>query len=100
MIQEAHQELIRESVAIGKQIGRGVAKLPFLTDPAGKLNNNAKLAAKRLDNVCRKYGNDEEVVKMVNAAFKKLFDNGHFVFLNDVPTKSERQDRPTIFLGT
>ena len=34
--------MIRESVAIDKQIGRGVAKLPFLTDPAGKLNNNAK----------------------------------------------------------
>ena len=48
MMQEAHQEIIRQSVHIDKTLGRAVAKLPFLTDPAGKLTNNRRLATKRL----------------------------------------------------
>ena len=85
MQQEAHQEIIRQSVYIDKQLGRAVAKLPFLTDPAGKLTNNTRLATKRLENVCRKYGKDEHVKEMINQSFKKLFDRGHFVYLKDLP---------------
>ena len=57
MQQEAHQEIIRQSVIIDKDLGRAVAKLPFVIDPVGKLTNNTRLATKRLENVCRKYGN-------------------------------------------
>merc|ERR1712082_398990 len=95
------QAPIREGVAIDKQIGRGVAPLPFLTDPDEKLIINAKLAAKKLDNACRKDANDEEVVTMVNAAFKKLFDNGQIVFLGDVSTELRdeiRKAKPSCYI--
>ena len=55
MQQEAHQGLIRDSICIDKKLRRAVAKLPFTTDPTGKLTNNTKLANKRLENVCKKY---------------------------------------------
>ena len=101
MIQEVHHELIRESVAIDKQIGRDVTKLPFLRDPAGKLNDNAKLAAKILNNVCRKYASDEEVLTMVNAAFKTLITTGQIVFFDDVPTALRdeiRKAKPSYYI--
>ena len=37
MIQEAQQQMIRQCVSIDQEKGRAIAKLPFLTDPAGKL---------------------------------------------------------------
>ena len=64
MIQEAQQQLIKQSVWIDRQQGRPVAKLPFLTDPAGKLTNNARIAERRLETVCKKYANDESVKEM------------------------------------
>ena len=85
MMQEAHQEIIRQSVHIDKDLGRAVAKLPFVTDPSGKLHNNTRLATKRLENVCRKYGGDEQVKEMINHSFKKLFDRGHIAYLEDLP---------------
>ena len=66
MQQEAHQEIIRSSVYINKELGRAVARLPFLSDPAGQLTDNTRIASKRLDNVCRKYGKDEQVKEMIN----------------------------------
>ena len=42
MMQEAHQEFIRQSVSIDKELGRAVAKLPFVVDPVGKLTNNTR----------------------------------------------------------
>ena len=85
MQQEAHQEIIRSSVYINKELGRAVAKLPFLSDPAGQLTDNTRIASKRLDNVCRKYGKDEQVKEMINHSFQKLFNRGHFAYLEDLP---------------
>ena len=69
MMQEAHQEFIRQSVSIDKELGRAVAKLPFVVDPVGKLTNNTRLASRRLDNVCKKYGKDENIKNMINHSF-------------------------------
>ena len=85
MMQEAHQEIIRESVSIDRNQGRAVAKMPFITDPTGKLTNNTRLATKRLENVCRKYGSDPEIKEMIISSFKKLTDRGHIVLLDDLP---------------
>ena len=85
MMQEAQQKLIKESVFIDKEKGRAVAKLPFLTDPAGKLKDNTRIAERRLESVCRKYSSDESVKQMITAGFKKLFDNDHIVLLDDLP---------------
>ena len=85
MVQEAQQELIRQSVYIDKELGRAVAKLPFLTDPAGKLTDNTRIATRRLENVCKKYGSDVTVKSMLNKSLQKLFENGHIALLDDLP---------------
>ena len=90
MKQEAEQELIRQSVYIDKKLGRAVAKLPFLTDPTDKLKDNSNVAVKRLENVCRKYGSDENVKQMLEMSMQKLIKNGHIVLLDDLP-KDQRE---------
>ena len=91
MLQERHQQIIRDSVRIDKKLGKAVAKLPFLTDPTGKLTNNSRSANKRLENVCRKYGSDPEVKEMINAGFKKLIDRGHIVYLEDLSAELQNK---------
>ena len=84
MTQEAHQEIIRQSVSIDKVGRKATAKLPFVIDPVGKLTNNTRLATKRLESVCHKYATSEDVVQMINAAFEKLKDKGHIVYLDSL----------------
>ena len=89
--QEAEQQVIRESVTINKELGRAVAKLPFIIDPADKLKDNSRIASKRLENVIRKYSSDESVKEMLEKSMKKLLDNGHIVLLDDLPP--DKRDR-------
>ena len=91
MLQEAHQELIRKSVRIDKEKKRAVAKLPFLQDPAGQLTDNSRLAARRLENICRKYAGDSQVREMINKAFNKFIDRGHTVYLKNLPERILRK---------
>ena len=91
MRQEAEQEIIRQSVSIDRNLGRAIAKLPFLTDPSDKLKDNSRVAAKRLENVCRKYSHDEDVKQMLNKSMKKLMDNGHIVLLDDLPPEQRNR---------
>jgi hypothetical protein len=91
MRQEAEQEIIRQSVSIDRDLGRSIAKLPFLTDPSDKLKDNSRVAAKRLENVCRKYSHDEDVKQMLNKSMKKLMDNGHIVLLEDLPAEQKKK---------
>ena len=85
--QEAEQQIIRESVHIDKDLGRAVAKLPFMVDPSDKLIDNSKIAAKRLENVTRKYSADPVVKEMLEKSMKKLIENGHLVLLDNLPPK-------------
>ena len=78
--QEEEQKKIRESVWIDPATSRPMAKLPFRVDPLQHLNDNRGLAMKMLERVCLKYAKDEEVVDLIEKAFKKLKDNGHLVF--------------------
>ena len=91
MIQEAQQQLIKQSVSIDKVKGRAVAELPFLTPPAGKLKNNTRIAERRLESVCKKYAKDEKVKEMINASFMKLFDNDHMVLMKNLPMKMQHK---------
>ena len=93
IIQEEHQQKIRESVYIDKELGRGVAKLPFIKNPNGLLVDNTRIATRRLDSVCKKYAADKEVVEMINKGFQKLLDNGHIVLLKDLPKDVEERIR-------
>ena len=54
MIQEVQQQMICQSVYIDHEKGKAIARLPFLTDPSGKLLDNSKLAERRLESVCKK----------------------------------------------
>ena len=65
--------------------------MPFLTDPSGKLTNNTRLASKRLESVCKKYGSDPIVKEMIIAGFNKLSDRGHIVMLNDLPVDKQQK---------
>ena len=85
MIQEVQQQMICQSVYIDHEKGKAIARLPFLTDPAGKLLDNSRMAERRLESVCKKYSSDVEVKDKINAAFNKLLDKGHIVLLDDVP---------------
>ena len=93
MRQQAEQELIRNSVKIDKKSNRVVAHLPFLCDPTDKLVDNSRIAAKRLENVVCKYSSDEKIKEMLNKSMQKLFDNGHLVYLKDLPIERQMEIR-------
>ena len=44
LLQEAQQQLIKESVHIDYEKGKASASLPFLADPTGKLVDNTRIA--------------------------------------------------------
>ena len=87
MKQQAEQELIRESVQIDESINRAVAKLPFVCDPSDKLVDNSKAAERRLDNVVKKYKDEEETKEKLVKSMNKLIDRGHIKFVDDLPDK-------------
>ena len=83
--QEAEQELIKQSVDVNIEAGRAMAKLPFkVSNPEEYLANNTNIAHKRLQNVCRKYFQDEKIKKQVLDAFEKLRSRGHIKLYEDL----------------
>ena len=83
--QEAEQELIKESVKVDLDKGRAEAELPFkVAEPSEYLGDNKIIAQKRLQNVVRKYHNDEKVKSEIIAAFDKLRMKGHIKFYEDL----------------
>ena len=84
LLQEAEQELIKDSVYIDKENKRAVAYLPFKADPKEFLVDNTSIATKRLMNVCRKYHDDESVKETINKAFEKLRKKGHLKYYEDL----------------
>ena len=91
MRQGAKQETIWESIHIDKTQNRLVAKLPFLCDPSDKLKDNTKAATKRLENVVRKYGSDENVKSMLQKSMQKLIDNENIVLLDNLLVKKQEE---------
>ena len=83
--QEAEQELIRKSVEIDLEKGKAVAELPFIKpEPQEYLADNRIIAQKRLQNVTRKYQNNEKIKAEINQAFSKLRDKGHIKYYEDL----------------
>ena len=91
LMEEAQQHIIRESVYIDRKSKTAVASMPFISDPTGKLINNTRIANKRLENVCRKYGSDAEVRDMIIAAFQKLISRGHIIYLKDLSVELQKK---------
>ena len=73
---EYKQELIRKSVKIDDTLSRVVSTLPFIADLSDKLMGNKNIAARRLENVCRKYSSNEKVKEMLKKSLYKLIDRG------------------------
>ena len=76
--QEVENQLIKDSV-IDRKKRMAVAKLPFLEKPEEKLTENKKVAIKRLDNVLRKYANNDENRTEMMKVFQKFRDKGHLL---------------------
>ena len=66
------QETIRESIHIDRTQKRLIAKLPFLCDLSEKLKDNTKTATKRLENVVRKYGSNDNIKSMLQKSLKNF----------------------------
>ena len=79
MKEEFQQQIVEDSVSIDDKISRAVAKLAFNSDPPEGLTDNESIAIRRLQNVCKKYGNDPSVRDMISKGFKKLIDKGHII---------------------
>ena len=83
MKQEAEQEVIRESVTLDEHSNRAVVKLAFIADPVQNLKPNRYAALKRLDNVCKKYANEPNAIKMICDKVAKLHKTGHIKYWED-----------------
>ena len=82
--QEQEQQLIKESVTIDLSKGRAMADLPFKKDPKEFLNNNSREALKRLQHICNKYKNDQNVKSDIEEAFSKLRRKKHLMYYEDL----------------
>ena len=82
--QEAEQQLIKESVSIYDEEGIVMAKLPFILPQEENLKDNRKIALGMLNAVLKKYCRDEKMRKAVYAAWEKMIQKGHLIFLKDL----------------
>ena len=82
--QEQEQQIIKDSVWIEWEERRAMAFLALRADPKDHLNNNKFIAKKRLENVCKRYKDDEKVVQNIMAAFEKLHSRGYMLFMEDL----------------
>ena len=87
LMQEAEQELIRESITIDYKNSRAIVHLPFKANPKEFLKDNSYSAQARLQNACKKYHTDETVRKAIIAAFDKLRSRGHLKYYDDLSVK-------------
>ena len=77
--QEIENQLIKDSVIINRKKRMAVARLPFLEKPEEKLTENKKVPIKRLDNIIRKYANNNENRTEMMKVFQKFQDKGHLL---------------------
>ena len=87
LMQEAEQELIKESISIDYEKSRAIVHLPFKANPKEYLKDNSYSAQARLQNTCKKYYHDENVRKAIIAAFDKLRSRGHLKYYDDLSAK-------------
>ena len=84
LMQEAEQELIKESIFIDYENSRAIVHLPFKANPKEFLRDNSYSAQARLLNTCKKYYKDEIVRKQIIASFDKLRNRGHLKYYEDL----------------
>ena len=82
--EEAESYMIKESVKLDLPNKRIICTLPVRGPERDFLSTNRDRALTVLDQQCKKYHNDEETTEVAVKAFKKLLDNGHASFIEDV----------------
>ena len=64
-MQEAEQELIKESIFIDYENSRAIVHLPFKANPKEFLRDNSYSAQARFQNTCKKYYKDETISRLL-----------------------------------
>ena len=82
--EESEEQLIKDSVKLDIPNRRIICSLPIRGPEREFLTTNKDRALKVLDQQCRKYHGDEEIIETALKAFKKLFDNGHAALIKDL----------------
>ena len=82
--EEAEMVEIRDSVRLDLKNKKIQCTLPLRGKEEDFLSPNRDRCVKVLDQQCNKYFDDDKTRESIKTAFKKLFDNGHIVKLDDI----------------
>ena len=89
--EEAEMVEIRNSVKLDWENKKIQCSLPLRGKEEDFLTSNRDRCVKVLDQQCNKYHNDVTTRETIVAAFKKLFENGHLVKLDDLTEEQKIQ---------
>ena len=95
--EEAEMVEIKNSVRLDLKNKKIQCTLPLRGKEEDFLSPNRDRCVKVLDQQCTKYFHDDQTREAIVAAFKKLFDNGHIVKLDDL---SEEQKTKFLYKPT
>ena len=95
--EEAEMVEIKNSVRLDLKNKKIQCTLPLRGKEEDFLSPNRDRCVKVLDQQCTKYFHDDQTREAIVAAFKKLFDNGHIVKLEDL---SEEQKTKFLYKPT
>ena len=85
--EEVEQKAVEDSVFFDREKKKVMVKLPKRGKEEFFLSSNRDIALKVYKKICEKATKSEETKKEINAAFNKLFKNGHAVCLGDIENK-------------
>ena len=88
--EEQEDDVIKDSVKLDFENKQITAVLPLRGDPAQLLAPNRDIAAKVLDQQCRKIKDDEETKAMVVKSFAKLVDNKYAVEFKELTPEQQQ----------
>ena len=88
--QDAEDQLIRESVKLDYTKKEIMATLPLRGKEEDFLSSNRERAMCVLNQQCKKFQGQQDDIKLIKKAFKKLFDRGYMVLLKDIPADKRK----------
>ena len=82
--EEVEQKAVEDSVFFDRENKKVMVKLPKRGEEEFFLSSNRECAMKVYKNICQKASKSEDIKQEINAAFAKLFKNGHAMVIKDV----------------
>ena len=89
--EEVEQKAVEDSIHFDRKNKKVMVELPKRGEEEFFLTSNRDVAKKFYQKIAEKVSKNEETKAEVNAAFQKLFKNGHAIYLADV--EKERLDK-------